>query len=132
MPAHDLAAILAELDARYFKGAVRARIAWGRSSRLRRPRRTIGLAWYAHEAATIRVHPALGEQWVPRWVVAYVVWHEVLHSLLAYRERHGRRRLHPPEFLALEALHPDAVRAEAWVDRHLDRLLAYGVREAAP
>lgn len=121
---HDLDALYAEVNAAYFDGMVDARICWGAdgSSRGRR-RSTIKLGSYAAQERLIRVHPRLDQPWVPRYFLAFVVFHEMLHHVMPATRVGGRRMLHPPEFRAREKTFKHYDRAIAWEKANLDRLL---------
>jgi hypothetical protein len=135
--AHDLLTIFDELNARYFGAAVTALITWGQRRGRRGPRTggktgergmgarsTIKLGSYSATERLIRVHPALDRAWVPRYFVAYIVYHEMLHHVLpAARTGANRRVLHPPAFLDRERAFRHFERAIAWEKRHLGRLL---------
>lgn len=123
-----LAELFAELNAAYFHQRCQAGIRWGRASSpglRRRRRRSMQLGCYDFARRQIRVHPALAEPWVPRYVVALVVYHEMLHEVFGLDQRGGRRCAHPPEFAVCEQGHPDYARARAWERAHLPRLLAW-------
>lgn len=144
---HDLLAIFRELNERYFDGACTALITWGqkgkRPERLRgEPRKSIKLGSYAALERLIRIHPALDGAWVPRYFVAYVVYHEMLHHMIPsargtvrrasanlparVMSSHGqleRRVLHPPELLERERAFRNYERAITWERRHIGRLL---------
>ncbi len=122
---HDLYAILTELNAKYFDGAVTALITWGKRGRPRaRPRTTIKLGSYSAAERLIRVHPALDRPWVPRYFVAYIVFHEMLHHVLpGWRSGAERRVLHPPSFHEREKEFRHFERAIHWERRNLGRLL---------
>lgn len=120
---HDLQAIFDELNRRYFRGTVQARIGWGRGS-TRRRRRTIRLGAYFHDTQTILMHPAMDRPEVPRFFVELVVYHEMLHQAVPQPlGASGRRCVHSPEFRARERLFHDYERARDWEDRHLGLLL---------
>lgn len=122
--AHDLLTIYRTLNEKYFEGAVDALITWGKWPSQRAPRRTIKLGSYSAVERLIRVHPALDRGWVPRYFVSYVVYHEMLHHVIPSSACGGtRRRLHPPEFLAREALFRDYERSLTWERRFIGRLL---------
>jgi hypothetical protein len=122
---HDLSALFAALNADYFHGRCTARITWGRRGAQPRRRRSMVLGSYAPEQHLIRIHPALDQHFVPAFVVAGVVYHEMLHEVFGVPQGPGRRRIHPPEFVAVEQLYPDYARCQAWERNHLGRLLAY-------
>ncbi len=121
---HDLRPILDALNETYFHGAVRAAITWGGSSS-RRTRRTIQLGLYVREERLIRIHPCLDPAFVPRWYVAWIVFHEMLHDVFGIERDRGRRSVHPPEFSAIEQSYPDYPRCRAWERDNIHRLLKY-------
>lgn len=121
---HDLLAIYEKLNERYFGGSVNALITWGKSpTRKTRERKTIKLGSYAAFDRLIRIHPALDRSWVPRYFVAYVVYHEMLHHVVPGSRGLGRVNLHPPEFKAREKEFRHFDRSLAWEKRHVGRLL---------
>lgn len=123
--AHDLLVILAQVNDRYFEGALSdVLITWGRRTRPTNGRRSaIKLGSYSAAERMIRIHPALDQEWVPRYFVAYIVYHELLHHLMPGELRGGRMILHSAEFLRREAAFRQYDRALAWERRHLGRLL---------
>lgn len=125
----DLSELADEVNRRYFEGRLTARITWGRR-RPRRRRRSRGrrvsmqLGSYHQEQDLVRVHPALDQPWVPRFVLEAVIYHELLHAALPPREENGRRRVHTPEFHRRESLFPHLDEARRWIEENLGRLLA--------
>jgi hypothetical protein len=71
----------------------------------------------------IRVHPVLDKDWVPRYFVEYIVYHELLHHLIPTVRIGGVNVLHPSEFGAREREFRHYARALAWERKHIDRLL---------
>src|ERR1700729_3010229 len=125
---HDLLAIFQDVNDRYFDGTVNALITWGSTKRTRggrraNPRRTIKLGSYTAVDRLIRVHPALDRSWVPRYFVAYIVYHEMLHHVIPSSRGTGRRNLHPPDFVARERQFRYFERAIGWEKGHISRLL---------
>jgi len=130
---HDLLALFDDMNARYFDGSVNALITWGKGGRRpdrRRSRQTIKLGSYSATERLIRIHPALDRAWVPRYFVAYIVYHEMLHHVIpaktSERQRkggEGRRQLHPPEFREREQDFRYFERALRWEKAHIGRLL---------
>lgn len=123
---HDLGEILSELTARYCPDAAPVTITWGRQgASLRRARlRTIRMGAYLYEQRVIRIHPALDQPWVPRFFVAWVVFHELLHHVTPALEVSGRRVHHTADFRAREATFHDRDRALEWERRNVRRLIA--------
>lgn len=137
---HDLLAIFNDINAKYFDGACTALVTWGRRTKRprRKPRRAIKLGSYASLERLIRIHPVLDKPWVPRYFVAYVLYHEMLHHVIpsargsmrvpssnmtSARGHLARRVLHPPEFLERERQFRNYERALDWERRHIGRLL---------
>jgi len=121
---HDLEVIVAAQTRRHFRAPFDGRIGWSRTDRGLK-RRTIRLGSWSSEHRLIRIHPALDQRSVPRYVVNFVVFHELLHADLKSESAGGRRIVHSAEFRRREARHPDHDRARRWIDRNLPRLLAY-------
>ena len=122
---HDLRTIFEELNARYFENRIDAAITWGpRSSRFRR-RNSIKMGSYSVEDRLIRIHRSLDRGFVPRFFVAWIVFHEMLHQVHDIRVKNGRREFHSKEFLADEAMYEHYDQAKSWERRHLDALLTY-------
>lgn len=120
---HDLQAIFDRLNAERFEGKLEARITWGPATARRRRRRSIKMGSFAVEDRIIRIHPALDQDCVPDFFVAWIVFHEMLHGKHEVRRTNGRRRFHTQEFLDEERTFPDYDRATAWEKANLDRLL---------
>jgi hypothetical protein len=121
---HDLLTMFEDVNERYFDGAVHALITWGKRPTSRSTsRRTIKLGSYSAVDRLIRVHPALDRKWVPRYFVAYIVYHEMLHHVIPGSRGLGRVNLHPPEFKEREKSFRHFERAIEWEKRHVGRLL---------
>jgi hypothetical protein len=120
---HDLQAIYDRLNTQMFAGALEARITWGPGAGSGRRRRSIKMGSFAVEDRVIRIHPALDQDNVPEFFVAWIVYHEMLHGKHEVRRANGRRRFHTRAFLDEEKTFPDYERACAWEKANLDRLL---------
>lgn len=94
----DLRTIYDRLNEKYFDGRLRVAITWGKSNPGRR-RTSIDFGSYDRAKRIIRVNPSLDRPFVPRFFVEFVVYHEMLHAALGYREAsNGRRSLHSARF----------------------------------
>jgi hypothetical protein len=136
---HDLLRLFQDINDRYFDGGVNAVITWGkagkggsrvkvrtasrRSTKLKPQRKTIKLGSYSAVDRMVRVHPALDQKWVPRYFVAYIVYHEMLHHVIPASRGLGRVNFHPPEFKERERQFRHFERALTWERRHVGRLL---------
>jgi predicted metal-dependent hydrolase len=109
---YDLDAIFEDLNIRFFHGLMaRPRMSWSRT----KTRRILGHYDPAHNAIIIsRIfdHPA-----VPRYVLDYIVYHEMLHLKHPVKLRGSRRCVHSPEFQAEEKLFPRLADADAFLKR---------------
>jgi hypothetical protein len=122
---HDLREIFDELNARYFDHRIDAAITWGPRSGRPRRRNSIKMGSYSVEDRLIRIHRSLDRAFVPRFFVAWIVFHEMLHQVHDIRVKNGRREFHSKEFLAAEAGFELYEQAKLWERRHLDALLTY-------
>lgn len=122
---HDLRELFDEVNVECFGGGIACPITWGKEPPARR-RRSIRLGSYSPAEDLIRIHPHLDADFVPRYFVRYIVFHEMLHAHLGIAELpSGRRAIHPPAFRRMEEAYPEYGRAIAWMDnpRNLGRLL---------
>jgi len=110
---YDLREFYQELNEEYFGGMINAAITWG-SSRSRNLVRKRTLGSYSERSHTIRINPVLDKRTVPRSVVAYVVYHEMLHAAIGVSRQGGRRCVHSREFRNRERLFKDYEKAMAW------------------
>jgi len=118
---HDLAEVLAAVNAQYFGGAMGdVLVTWGRRTQPRaKARSTIKLGSYSATERLIRVHPALDRDWVPRYFLSYIVFHELLHHVI----QPVPGSLHPPALLQREREFKHYERALAWEQKNIARLL---------
>ncbi len=110
---HVLAEIYKDINHAYFNNAIEiAKIGWG-------PRRSWGrLGHYDPVHHTITISPVLDAPEVPRSVVSYIVYHEMLHTLFMGEPGRGRKRHHPPEFRRTERAYPDYAMAKHFLSRY--------------
>lgn len=122
---HDLMELLASINAKYFGSSVTdVLITWGRKTQPSTSRRNaIKLGSYSAAERLIRIHPVLDHDWVPRYFVGYIVYHELLHHLIPQLKVGNRTLLHTPEFNQKEREYQHYERAIAWEQKHIDRLL---------
>jgi predicted metal-dependent hydrolase len=109
---YDLDAVFEDLNARFFHGLMaRPRMSWSHT----KTRRILGHYDPAHNAIIIsRIfdHPAM-----PRYVLEYIVYHEMLHLKHPVKLRGSRRCVHSAEFQAEERLFPRAAEANVFLKR---------------
>ncbi len=109
---YDLDAVFEVLNTRFFHGLMaRPRMSWSQT----KTRRILGHYDPAHNAIIISSlfdHPK-----VPRYVLEYIVYHEMLHLKHPVRLRGSRRCVHSAEFQAEERLFPRVAEANAFLKR---------------
>jgi len=122
---HDLRQLYDEINARYFDNRIDAAITWGARTGRPRRRNSIKMGSYSVEDRLIRIHRSLDRAFVPRFFVAWIVFHEMLHQVHDIRVKNGRREFHSKEFLSDEEQFADYDQARSWERQHLDALLTY-------
>ncbi|MEE9383326.1 MAG: SprT-like domain-containing protein [Nannocystaceae bacterium] len=120
---HNLQEIYDELNLRYFGGKVDARVTWGARRKRARPRASIKLGSYTVEERLIRLHPVLDAEDVPRYFVAWIVFHEMLHQVHEMPIVDGRRVYHTRQFRRAEQSFDRYADAVLWERTNLRRLL---------
>ncbi len=119
----DLDALYREVNRDCFCDEVTAKITWGRYPPNER-RRSITFGSYSQREHLIRISPLLDRDFVPKYFVRFIVFHEMLHAHLGIDERPGARRcIHGKDFRRAEKAHPDYQRAVAWQEANLKRFL---------
>ncbi len=122
---YDLRQIYDELNARYFDNRIEAAITWGARTGRPRRRNSIKMGSYSVEDRLIRIHRSLDRAFVPRFFIAWIVFHEMLHQVHDIRVKNGRREFHSKEFLSDEVQYAQYDQARHWERQHLDALLTY-------
>lgn len=120
----DLRAIFERVNARYFRGRLRGyKVVWGRR-RKHRPKEYFIFGTIQEEDRVIRINPWLDQPFVPRWFIEYIMFHEMLHSVVPDEiGSDGRRRVHTQEFYRREKQFPGYRRARQWEEDNLERFL---------
>jgi hypothetical protein len=120
---YDLMQVYEGLNTRFFGGALRVPLTWGRGSgRARRGGLTFGS--YDPVLGLIRIHPVLDRREVPAYFLESVVYHEMLHHHLGgVPDSAGRTVYHSRAFREAEARYPGHRDALAWEKENLPHLL---------
>jgi hypothetical protein len=120
---YDLLDIADEVRREYFATQACPPLGWGRATS--NARRGLRLGSYDPDSRSVRIHPVLDQVAVPRFVVAFVVFHEFLHHRYPpKRAADGRLIHHGPEFRAAELAHPRYAEVIAFERAHLRALVA--------
>ena len=99
---HPLPEICRDINSRFFNDQIDIqKIGWGVRLSWRR------LGHYDPVHHTITLSPVLDSPKVPRFVVDFIVYHEMLHAVFDDTKNYGFRRHHPPAFRRTERAHPD-------------------------
>ena len=110
---HDLGDLYREINEKYFAHAINAAITWG----TQRPRPSVGkrtLGSYSERSNLIRINPVLDRKTIPRYFVAYIVYHEMLHAAMGTTLQGKRRSIHSREFRKREKAFTEYELAIAW------------------
>ncbi len=121
----DLKAVFNKINQQYFsRTPLRGySITWGRRRRLA-PKEYFVFGTIQEEDRIIRIHPRLDASFVPLWFLEYVLYHEMLHSVVPDEILPGgRRKVHTEEFYRREREFQHYRRARRWEDENLARFL---------
>jgi hypothetical protein len=120
----DLRPMFDNLNKRYFRGRLRGyKVMWGRR-RKHRAKEYFIFGTIQEEDRVIRINRALDQPFVPPWFLRYVLYHEMLHSVVPDEVlSQGRRRVHTEEFNRRERKFPGYRRARRWEEENLSRFL---------
>lgn len=113
---HNLASIYDSLNAEYFGSRKSCAVTWGSKPPTYGVRKRI-LGSYSESSNTIRINPMLDRKTVPRYFVAFVIFHEMLHADTAISVKNGRRQVHTRAFKERERTFRHYARARAWEKR---------------
>lgn len=118
---YNLLELYHEVNNRYFFGELDLRISWfGKKGRKNRSRFTLG--HYSEPLKLIKIHKTLDCKEVPRYLISYIIYHEMLHSLYPpYVDQKGVRRIHHHEFVEREKQFTDYLIAKEWILNHRER-----------
>lgn len=114
---YDLNAIFEFLNVMYFQTLIpKPVLSWS----TQKTYRILGHHDSAHE--TIIISKSLDDKKVPKYVVEFVVFHEMLHIFHPTQTRNGRRYNHTPEFRRNEKKFAFFDEAENWIARNVKNL----------
>ncbi len=112
----DLDEIFGKINLIYFVGSIEKPIlTWSKRKTYRR------LGHYDPAHKVITISKSLDQRSVPKFVVEYVVYHEMLHIKHPTQHRNGRRYSHTPEFKRDERQFPYFEEAEDWIEKNVAR-----------
>jgi predicted metal-dependent hydrolase len=113
---YNLAEIFDRLNGLYFEnGLERPVLGWS----LRKSYSRLG--FYSYEKKLLVISRIFDSKQVPREVVGFLMYHEMLHIFIPAREVKGRRQIHSADFRELERRFPDYTRIQMWIRQYLSR-----------
>ncbi len=112
---YNLDKMAKEINEKYLGGRSSAPVTWGRKVTKRKPS-TIRLGWYDPTRRLITLSQRLDRRDIPRYMVEYVLFHEMLHEVIGVETKSsGRRDIHSKKFNLMEQTYPfyyDALKFE--------------------
>ncbi len=113
---HDLSKTFDFLNSLYFRGSIaKPKLSWSRNATFR----SLGHHDAAHD--TIIISSTLDQRGTPRFVLEFVLFHEMLHIKHPAKVINGRTYYHTKEFRADEKLFPYFHEAEEWILKNVSR-----------
>lgn len=121
---YNLQKIYNQLNAEYFRTKLKLNITWfGKTFVKNRNRLTFGL--YHEPIKLIKIHRLLDSPSFPDYVVAYVIYHEMVHHVCpSYYDENGIHRVHTKEFKEQELKFKYFDLAQKWIQDHSDYLFS--------
>jgi len=112
---YNLRSLYKALNKEYFNDRLKLSITWfGNTNKRFRTRITFGL--YHDSLKLIKIHRLLDNPAIPEYVIAYVIYHEMLHhECPSYRDVRGFQRIHSKEFKEREAQFRYYDLAQRWI-----------------
>lgn len=121
---YDLDEIFDDINEVYFRDAITKPIlSWSNGKTYR----ILGHHDSTHQ--TIIISKSLDDRKVPRYVVEYVVFHEMLHIFHPVEIRNDRRIIHSPQFKRNERTFEYFEEAENWIEKNVRNLRRKVLRE---
>lgn len=115
---YNLQQIYNDLNEEYFDNQLNLYITWfGKPNRRCRSRVTFGL--YHDPLRLIKVNRLLDSPSFPHYLVAYVIYHEMVHHVCPpYFDANGQHHIHTKEFKEKEALFRHFELAQEWIHKN--------------
>lgn len=121
---YDLKAMYDAINQEYFDNSLNLHITWfGKTQNRNRTRITFGL--YYDPLKLIKINRLLDQPRFPDYVVAYVIYHEMLHYVCpTYVDENGQKHIHSKIFKAREKKFKHFDLAEQWLKKHHHELFS--------
>lgn len=115
---HDLEELYQQVNEEYFHSSLNLNITWFGKEALK-PTRSITYGLYLETLKLIKIHRRLDRPEVPSYVIAFVIYHEMLHHVCSPQMNHlGRLQVHTEEFKRREKEFRQYREAQRWIDQH--------------
>ncbi len=114
---YDLQEIYSKINQEYFGGRLNVNITWfGRAQRRKRSHVNLGL--YFDSRKLIKIHRMMDTEAFPKYVVSYIIYHEILHNVCPGYHENGMHKVHTKEFKELELQFREYQLAQNWLKEH--------------
>ena len=110
---YNLSEMFEALNREYFSNSLYSVITWGKKRSLYAARKR-RLGSYQKDRDIVRINPVLDSKKVPRYFVEFIVYHEMLHAVLAAKPGNARQKVHSLEFKRREQLFKNYALALQW------------------
>jgi hypothetical protein len=118
----NLKELFEQVNGEYFANKIDCHITWG-ARRLVRRQNSIKLASYSDRTKIIRINPVLDRNYVPKYVITGIIYHEMLHHYLGVESRNGRKMAHTKRFRRFEERFRHYHNLQSWKEKNLRKLL---------
>jgi len=119
---YNLQELYDEINDKYFQRRQKITITWF-GQRYRRNRRGVTFGLYCEPLKLIKIHRILDDLFVPRYVIAFIVYHEMLHAdCPSFVDEQGAQRSHGEEYKKREKQYEKYSQARSWIKNHKDQL----------
>lgn len=113
----NLTEIFNEINRQYFEGRLQLPVlGWS----LRKAYRRLG--FYNQEKNLLVISRIFDSKKVPRNVIEYLMYHEMLHIAIPIKKVNSRRQVHSSEFKRLEKSFPQYEEIQKWLNKNLGKL----------
>lgn len=119
---HDL---YSKLNQKYFGNQLAIQVTWFGNKKRKLPTRSMQIGLFDDFSQTAKVHSLLDSSLVPKYVVEYVLFHEMIHAVCPTEvDSKGHVRVHTAAFKKKEKEYPHHLKAENWLKENLHRLFS--------
>jgi hypothetical protein len=120
----DLMPIFDKINETYFERSLLLKITWF-GNPLPRSKSRLSLGLYYDSLKLVKIHRVLDDPIVPMYVLEYIVYHEMLHSVCrVYVDEKGINRVHSREYKNREKFFLQYDEANKWLKQHQKKFFA--------